>query len=114
MLKLDISDMKISTSKTHKRFGLKANGIALEVSCTLQEFQEDKTGTMKKVNDCLLNSLRFIKLYGTMPSPEKTKKAQKEVDKAMDKKLSVWSQTDTGVAVRGNKLPIKEFIPFFS
>lgn len=81
-------------------FELRANGIPLAVSCTLEEFHEDKENTMKKVNENFRNALRYIKLYKDLPkSPDA-------------KKLNVWTSTDTGVAVRGKNLPIPEFDPF--
>lgn len=81
-------------------FELRANGIPLSVSCTLQEFYEDKENTMKKVNENFRNSIRYIKLYKDLP---------KKPDK---KKLNVWTSTDTGISVRGNKMPLPEFEPF--
>lgn len=95
-----IDSMTLKKGPTHMLFELRANGIPLGVSCTHQEFYEDKKATLDKVNDNFRNSIRYIKLYGDLP---------KEPDK---KKLAVWTQTDTGVSVRGNKLPVPEFQPF--
>lgn len=92
--------MTVATGPTHKLFSLMANGIKLQASCTLTEFFEDHQATMDKVNENFRNSIRYIRLYGKLP---------KKPDK---KKLNVWTQTETGVAVRGNKLPVPEFIPF--
>lgn len=98
--KLDISGMTYSKGPSHMLFTLRANGIKLQVSCTLKDFYEDNKKTMEKVNENFRNSLRYIKLYKKLPK------------KPDPKKLNVWTSTDTGVAVRGNKMPIKEFEPF--
>lgn len=76
------------------------NGIEISVSCTLQEFKEEHDKTMEKVNENFRNSLRYIKLYGELPS------------KPDPKKLNVWTHSPTGIAVRGNKMLVPEFEPF--
>ena len=99
-MKADITNMEVATGKTHKLFKLKCNGIELSVSCTLEEFFEDHEKTMEKVNENFRNSIRYIKLYGDIPAkPDK-------------KKLNVWTKTDTGISVRGSKMPVPEFVPF--
>lgn len=100
MKNLDITDMSVRTGPNHKIFALKANGIPLECSCTLQEFNEEFDDTMKKVNENFRNSLRYIKYYKTLP---------KNPD---PKKLNVWVSSDTGLAVRLKNDQIKEFTPF--
>lgn len=100
MKPVHISDMTVATGPNNKLFSLKANGIQLQVSCTLQEFKEEHEKTMEKVNENFRNSIRYIKLFGKLPK------------KPDPKKLNVWTQTDTGIAVRGNKMPVKEFVPF--
>ena len=100
MKRVDITNMTVKTGPNHKLFSLKANGIELSVSCTLEEFKTKHKETMEKVNDNFRNSIRYIKLYGSLPS------------KPDPKKLQVWTQTDTGIAVRGNKMLIPEFTPF--
>lgn len=100
MKKAEITNMTVASNNTHKLFTLRCNGIELSVSCTLQEFFEDHKKTMDKVNENFRNSIRYIKLHGDLPAkPDK-------------KKLNVWTQTDTGIAVRGNKMPVNEFVPF--
>ena len=73
MKKVSISDMKIENGKDLKRFSLRANGIPLAVTCSLTEFKEDNKKTLEKINNSLLNSIRFIKLYGDMPQHQKQK-----------------------------------------
>lgn len=99
MAKVRIEEMTVATGPTHKLFSLRANGIPLQVSCTLKEFKEDHEKTMKSINSNFENSIRIIKLYGDV----------KKFDKKM---LNVWTQTDTGVSCRANKLPIPEFEGF--
>lgn len=94
-----IENMTVKKGPTHMLFELRANGIPLAVSCTLQEFYEDKEKTLKCVNENFRNSIRIIKLYGDV----------KKFDKKM---LNVWTSTDTGISCRGNKLPVNEFPPF--
>jgi hypothetical protein len=98
--KVEITNMTLKKNSEHMLFELRANGIPLSVSCTLKEFYEDKKKTLDKVNENFRNSIRYIKLYKKLP---------KNPDK---KKLAVWTQTDTGVSVRGNKMPVPEFQPF--
>lgn len=98
--KVLIENMTVKKGPEHMLFELRANGIPLGVSCTLKEFYEDKKSTLDKVNENFMNAIRYIKLYGKLP---------KNPDK---KKLAVWTQTDTGIACRGNKLPLPEFLPF--
>jgi len=112
MKKCEISDMKVEDGKDLKRFSLRANGIPLAVTCTRRELKEDNKKTLEKINNSLLNSIRFIKLYGEMPPAPKTEAEAKAFKKNMDKMLNVWASSDTGIAVRGNKLPISEFQPF--
>lgn len=100
MTTVDITNMEVATGPKHKLFKLKANGIELQVSCTLEEFHEHHEETMKKVNENFRMSIRYIKLYGKIPS------------KPDPKKLNVWTQTASGIACRGNKLPVPEFVPF--
>lgn len=100
MLPVEICNMTLKKNATHMLFELRANGIPLAASCTLQEFHENHDKTMEKVNENFRNSIRYIKLYKDLP---------KNPDK---KKLSVWTSTNTGVSVRGNKLPLPEFKPF--
>jgi len=112
MKKVSISDMKVENGKDMKRFSLRANGIPLAVTCTLKELAQDNKRTLGKINNSLRNSIRFIKLYGEMPPAPKTEAQAKALKKNMDKMLNVWASSDTGIAVRGNKLSIPEFQPF--
>lgn len=95
-----IESMTVAKGPKHLLFSLRANGIPLSVSCTLAEYYEDNKNTMDKVNENFRNSIRYIKLYKNLP---------KNPDK---KKLAVWTQSDTGISVRGNKMLVPEFQPF--
>lgn len=100
MQPVTITDMKVTTENDTKVFSLKANGIPLEVSCTLKEFKENLQETLDKVNENFRNSLRYIKYYKNLPKNPDAKQ------------LNVWVASDTGLAVRLKNAPVKEFIPF--
>lgn len=102
MKPVTITNMTFSEGPSNMLFRLKCNGIELSVSCPLKDFKDPATHdkTMEKVNENFRNSIRYIKLHGDLPAkPDK-------------KKLNVWTQTDTGIAIRGNKMQVPEFTPF--
>lgn len=67
---------------------------------SLESSNKELSEKLKAVNENFRNAIRYIKLYKDLP---------KKPDK---KKLAVWTQTDTGLSVRGSKMPIPEFEPF--
>lgn len=107
MKRVDICDMKLFNAPEGKLFRLRANGIQLQVTCTLKEWNEDFQNTIDKVNENFRNSIRYIKVYN-MQKGGKKKFPKKLTKKDLDK----WTSTDTGIAVKAHKLPVPEFQPF--
>jgi hypothetical protein len=97
---LTITEQTYSQGPSHMKFRLKANGIPLEVTCSLQEFKEQHEKTMEKVNSNFLNSLRVLRYADDPRAP---------FDPAI---LNKWTSSSCGVAVKVKAVPIPEFVPF--
>jgi len=100
MHKVEVTRQTYRKGPSHMIFSAHVNGIPLEVSCTLTEFNEQHEETMKKVNENFRNSIRYIKSEGNLP---------KNPDK---KVLNKWTSTNTGVAIKVKSVPVPEFTPF--
>lgn len=95
-----INGMTVTGNDHHKMFSLKANGIEISCSCTMEEFKTKHEETMKKVNENFRNSIRYIKYEGTLPK------------KPDPKVLNKWVSSDTGIAMKMKNIPVPEFVPF--
>lgn len=80
------------------------NGIKFE-----QRLKENERTpeNMAKMNEIFRNNLRYVAHFGGWPDREH------EDPKAMMHELqSKWSTTDTGIAIRPARDPVKQFTPF--
>lgn len=96
----EIYNMQMFNAPEGKLFRLYANGIQLQVTCTIQEWVDDFDNTLKKVNENFRNSIRYIKYYGKLPK------------KPDLKKMNAWTKGETGISMKVKNDPLPEFQPF--
>lgn len=104
--KLDISDYKVLHDEKEgtATLSLYSNGVKFEiVADRIKMFEDPKY--VSEINENFRNSLRYLKHFGKYPKDELPK---------MSALTSVWSTTDTGLAIRPSDDPLPEFVPFFA
>ncbi len=99
--RLIIDGMKTEDKDGVRTYYIRANGVGMKVEVPESDIRSHKREeVLKAVNDHFLQSLRYLKHVGDLPSnPD-------------PKKLNFWSQTEWGVACKPKNDVMKEFQRF--